>query len=45
MRTASVLGSVDQSLIDAHRRRAGPFEGAYVTGWYPAASDAALGRR
>ncbi|MFE9683150.1 ABC transporter substrate-binding protein [Streptomyces sp. NPDC006285] len=34
--TASVLGSVDQSMIDATGRT---YEGAYVTGWYPASSD------
>ncbi|KAA0942844.1 ABC transporter substrate-binding protein [Streptomyces apricus] len=35
--TASVLGSVDQSMIDA---TGGTYEGAYVTGWYPASGDA-----
>ncbi|MEU9189533.1 ABC transporter substrate-binding protein [Streptomyces sp. NPDC048484] len=34
--TASVLGSVDQSMIDA---TGSTYEGAYVTGWYPASSD------
>ncbi|WP_221348168.1 ABC transporter substrate-binding protein [Streptomyces beigongshangae] len=34
--TASVLGSVDQSMIDATGRT---YEGAYVTGWYPASGD------
>ncbi|WAU85667.1 ABC transporter substrate-binding protein [Streptomyces sp. Qhu-G9] len=34
--TASVLGSVDQSMIDATGRM---YEGSYVTGWYPASSD------
>ncbi|MER6130652.1 ABC transporter substrate-binding protein [Streptomyces sp. NPDC001815] len=34
--TASVLGSVDQSMIDATGRT---YEGSYVTGWYPASSD------
>ncbi|MEU6766847.1 ABC transporter substrate-binding protein [Streptomyces sp. NPDC046853] len=37
---SSVLGSVDQSLIDRTGGGNGPYEGAYVTGWYPAASDA-----
>jgi len=36
VRTASVLGSVDQSVIDATGRT---YEGAFVTGWYPASSD------
>jgi ABC-type branched-subunit amino acid transport system substrate-binding protein len=34
--TATVLGNVDQSEIDATGRT---YEGAYVTGWYPAESD------
>ncbi|MGV9244370.1 ABC transporter substrate-binding protein [Streptomyces sp. NPDC003710] len=38
--TASVLGSVDQSAIDASGGKSGPYEGAYVTSWYPEASDA-----
>ena len=38
------LGSVDQTVIDASGGRSGPYEGSYVTGWYPVASDAALGR-
>ncbi|MFI8088423.1 ABC transporter substrate-binding protein [Streptomyces sp. NPDC086080] len=40
VRTATVLGSVDQSAIDASGGASGPYEGSYVTGWYPAASDA-----
>lgn len=40
VRTATVLGSVDQSTIDASGGASGPYEGSYVTGWYPAASDA-----
>ncbi|MFH8794952.1 ABC transporter substrate-binding protein [Streptomyces sp. NPDC017941] len=39
VRTASVLGSVDQSLIDRTGGAKGPYEGAYVTGWYPDGSD------
>ncbi len=39
VRTATVLGSVDQSLIDATGGSGGPYEGAYVTSWYPPASD------
>ncbi|MEU4873921.1 ABC transporter substrate-binding protein [Streptomyces sp. NPDC021608] len=41
VRTATVLGSVDQTVIDAAGAGSGPFEGAYVTGWYPAANDPA----
>ncbi|ARP74267.1 hypothetical protein LK07_19840 [Streptomyces pluripotens] len=37
--TATVLGSVDQTVINATGGASGPYEGAYVTGWYPAASD------
>ncbi|MGI5195914.1 ABC transporter substrate-binding protein [Streptomyces sp. CA-288835] len=36
VRTATVLGSVDQSVINATGRT---YEGSYVTGWYPASSD------
>ncbi|MFD5075601.1 ABC transporter substrate-binding protein [Streptomyces sp. NPDC058371] len=39
VRTASVLGSVDQTVIDATGGKSGPYEDAYVTGWYPAAHD------
>ncbi|MFF1544068.1 ABC transporter substrate-binding protein [Streptomyces sp. NPDC058291] len=41
VRTATVLGSVDQTVIDAAGAASGPFEGAYVTGWYPEARDPA----
>ncbi|MEU3614127.1 ABC transporter substrate-binding protein [Streptomyces sp. NPDC006872] len=41
VRTATVLGSVDQTVINASGAASGPFEGAYVTGWYPVSSDAA----
>ena len=44
VRTGTVLGSVDQSQIDATGGTSSPYEGAYVTGWYPAADDAALER-
>ncbi|WP_460066901.1 ABC transporter substrate-binding protein [Streptomyces sp. YKOK-I1] len=37
--TGSVLGSVDQTVIDASGGGSGPYEGAYVTGWYPVESD------
>lgn len=39
VRTGTVLGSVDQTVIDATGGRSGPYEGAYVTGWYPVESD------
>ncbi|MFF9022475.1 ABC transporter substrate-binding protein [Streptomyces eurythermus] len=39
VRTATVLGSVDQTVINATGGASGPYEGAYITGWYPAASD------
>lgn len=39
-RIASVLGSVQQSTVDGSGGATGPLEGAYVTGWYPPASDA-----
>ncbi|MFE5189522.1 ABC transporter substrate-binding protein [Streptomyces sp. NPDC056628] len=38
VRTATVLGGVDQTVIDA--TGGGPvYDGAYVTGWYPVAGD------
>jgi hypothetical protein len=39
VRTATVLGSVDQTAIDATGGASGPYEGSYITGWYPVASD------
>ncbi|MED7821258.1 ABC transporter substrate-binding protein [Streptomyces chiangmaiensis] len=39
VRTASVLGSVDQSIINESGGGSGPYEGAYVTGWYPESTD------
>ncbi|WP_189233886.1 ABC transporter substrate-binding protein [Streptomyces flaveolus] len=39
VRTATVLGSVDQSTVNASGGASGPYEGAYVTGWYPEVSD------
>lgn len=39
VRVSSVLGSVGQPLIDRTGGRNSPFEGAYVTGWYPEPSD------
>ncbi|MFD9725526.1 ABC transporter substrate-binding protein [Streptomyces sp. NPDC059072] len=36
---SSVLGSVSQSLVDRTGGKDSPFEGAYVTSWYPVAAD------
>ncbi|MGY1498762.1 ABC transporter substrate-binding protein [Streptomyces sp. QTS52] len=40
VRTATVLGSVDQTVINATGGRTGPYEDSYITGWYPVAGDA-----
>ncbi|GAA4914538.1 ABC transporter substrate-binding protein [Streptomyces coeruleoprunus] len=39
IKVSSVLGSVDQLLVDRTGGASGPFEGAYITGWYPDAGD------
>ncbi|MFG3410086.1 ABC transporter substrate-binding protein [Streptomyces sp. NPDC048142] len=39
VRISSVLGSVSQRLIDRTGGRNSPFEGAYITGWYPDAKN------
>lgn len=39
IRISSVLGSVGQPVIDRTGGARSPFEGAYVTGWYPEADD------
>jgi len=39
VRIGTVLGSVDQSLLNATGGKSGPYEGSYVTGWYPNAND------
>ncbi|MGW1889998.1 ABC transporter substrate-binding protein [Streptomyces sp. NPDC002004] len=39
VRVSSVLGSVDQSVIDRTGGQDSPYERAYLTGWYPAADD------
>ncbi|MFE0425527.1 ABC transporter substrate-binding protein [Streptomyces sp. NPDC058953] len=39
IRFSSVTGSVGQSLINRTGGRNGPYEGAFVTGWYPGADD------
>ncbi|WP_370416826.1 ABC transporter substrate-binding protein [Streptomyces fradiae] len=41
VRISSVLGSVGQPLIDRSGGAHSPFEGAYVTGWYPSADSKA----
>ncbi|MFV0129348.1 ABC transporter substrate-binding protein [Streptomyces sp. HMX112] len=40
VKVSSVLGSVDQPLVDRTGGPNSPFEGAYITGWYPVADDA-----
>ncbi|MFD3501508.1 ABC transporter substrate-binding protein [Streptomyces sp. NPDC058676] len=40
VRTGTVLGSVDQTVIDASGGQSGPYEGSYITGWYPVETDA-----
>jgi ABC-type branched-subunit amino acid transport system substrate-binding protein len=37
---ATVLGSVDQTEINSTGGQSGPYEGSYITGWYPVAGDA-----
>lgn len=39
VRTSSVLGSVNQSLLDSTGGADSPLEGAYATSWYPPADD------
>lgn len=39
IRISSVLGSVSQPVVDRTGGEHSPFEGAYVTGWYPEAND------
>lgn len=39
VRTATVLGSVDQTEINSTGGQSGPYEGSYITGWYPVAGD------
>ncbi|AWI29659.1 ABC transporter substrate-binding protein [Streptomyces tirandamycinicus] len=43
VRISSVLSSVGQPLIDRTGGAGGPFEGAYMTGWYPDAGDSRWG--
>ncbi|MFF4352107.1 ABC transporter substrate-binding protein [Streptomyces sp. NPDC001530] len=39
VRMGTVLGSIDQSQINATGSKSSPYEGSYVTGWYPDAND------
>ncbi|MFJ9347244.1 ABC transporter substrate-binding protein [Streptomyces sp. NPDC101237] len=39
VKTAAEVGSVDQTVINSTGGASGPYEGSYITGWYPAASD------
>lgn len=39
VRTATTLDSVDQTVINESGGQSGPYEGSYVTGWYPVSSD------
>ncbi|MCX5421625.1 ABC transporter substrate-binding protein [Streptomyces sp. NBC_00078] len=39
VKTAATLDSVDQTVINESGGRSGPYEGSYVTGWYPVAGD------
>ncbi|GGT24639.1 lipoprotein [Streptomyces chromofuscus] len=39
VRMGTVLGSVDQTVIDATGGASSPYEGAYITGWYPVEAD------
>lgn len=39
VQVGSVLGSVDQSMVNRSGGASGPLEGADVTGWYPVPSD------
>ncbi|WP_374204059.1 ABC transporter substrate-binding protein [Streptomyces sp. HPF1205] len=39
VRLSSVIGSVQQSMIDATGSTDSPLENAYITGWYPPTSD------
>ncbi|MGW2961671.1 ABC transporter substrate-binding protein [Streptomyces sp. NPDC001220] len=40
VKTAAEVGSVDQTVINSTGGASGPYEGSYITGWYPVASDA-----
>ncbi|MEU2333533.1 ABC transporter substrate-binding protein [Streptomyces sp. NPDC006654] len=39
VRTAAEIGSVDQTVVNSTGGASGPYEGSYITGWYPVASD------
>ncbi|MEU6143155.1 ABC transporter substrate-binding protein [Streptomyces sp. NPDC047081] len=40
VKTAATLDSVDQTAINEAGGARGPYEGSYITGWYPASTDA-----
>ncbi|MFI5941116.1 ABC transporter substrate-binding protein [Streptomyces uncialis] len=39
VRVGSVIGSVDQSVVDRAGGASGPYEGALISAWYPVATD------
>jgi len=39
VKTAATLDSVDQTVINESGGQSGPYEGSYITGWYPASGD------
>ncbi|EPD56996.1 MULTISPECIES: ABC transporter substrate-binding protein [Streptomyces] len=39
VKTAATLDSVDQTVINESGGPSGPYEGSYVSGWYPVTSD------
>ncbi|MFG2791507.1 ABC transporter substrate-binding protein [Streptomyces sp. NPDC048419] len=39
VKTAATLDSVDQTVINESGGQSGPYEGSYITGWYPVAND------
>ncbi len=39
VRVSSIIGSIDQTAVNRGGGRTGVYEGAYLTGWYPAAGD------
>ncbi|WP_210588926.1 ABC transporter substrate-binding protein [Streptomyces sp. GESEQ-35] len=39
VRTGTVLGSVDQTVINANGGASSPYEGSYISGWYPVSTD------
>ncbi|MGP4009843.1 ABC transporter substrate-binding protein [Streptomyces sp. 4N124] len=39
VRAGTVLGSVDQSVINQSGGASSPYEGSFITGWYPVSTD------